>query len=158
IIGQVVSLRDQLNWFESRPLFGQTIVVTRTRQQASELSNELAELGANVIEAPTIELVPPANWSTIDHALAHASEFDWIIFTTANGVEFTRQRLFQTGKDVRIFGQAKFAVIGDATAAALREKLAIQPDLIPRQFVAESLADEFAARNQIKGKKFLLLR
>ncbi len=158
IIGQVVSLRQTMNWFETRPLFGQTIVVTRTRQQASDLSDQLTELGADVIEAPTIELAPPADWTAIDKVLAAADQFDWIIFTSANGVEFTRRRLLETGKDVRVFGRARFAAIGDATAAALREKFAINADLCPKQFVAEALADEFAAQNEIGGKKFLLLR
>jgi uroporphyrinogen III methyltransferase/synthase len=158
IIGRVVSMRDTMNWFESRPLFGQTIVVTRTRQQASDLSDRLAALGADVIEAPTIELAPPADWKPVDDALARAAEFDWIVFTSANGVEFTRRRLFETGRDVRVFGRARFAAIGDATAAAIREKLSIQPDLFPPRFVAEALADEFAARDEIAGKRFLMLR
>jgi uroporphyrinogen III methyltransferase/synthase len=158
IIGQVVSLRETMNWFESRPLFGQTIVVTRTRQQASDLTDRLMSLGADVIEAPTIELTPPADWKPIDDALAHAGEFDWIVFTSANGVEYTRRRLFETGRDVRVFGRAKFAAIGDATAAALLEKFSIKADLCPERFVAEALADEFAARREIAGKKFLLLR
>ncbi|HEY1339275.1 MAG TPA: uroporphyrinogen-III C-methyltransferase [Bryobacteraceae bacterium] len=158
IIGKVVSLRGMMNWFESRPLFGQTIVVTRTRQQASELSDQLSALGADVIEAPTIELAPPADWRAIDEVLAKADAFDWIVFTSANGVEFTRRRLFDTGRDVRAFGRARFAAIGDATAAAVRNKLSIQPDLCPGRFVAEALADEFAARNEIAGKRFLLLR
>jgi uroporphyrinogen III methyltransferase/synthase len=158
IIGQVVSLRESMNWFESRPLFGQTIVVTRTRQQASDLTDHLLALGADVIEAPTIELTPPADLKPIDDALARAGEFDWIVFTSANGVEYTRRRLLETGKDVRVFGRAKFAAIGDATAAALREKFSITADLCPQRFVAEALADEFAARQEIAGKKFLLLR
>lgn len=158
IIGRVVSLRDSMNWFESRPLFGQTIVVTRTRQQASELSNQLAELGANVIEAPTIELAPPADWSKVDEVLNRAKAFDWVVFTSANGVEFARRRLFETGRDVRVFGGAKFAAIGDATARALRERLCVQADLCPEQFVAEALADAFAARGEIAAKRFLLLR
>jgi uroporphyrinogen III methyltransferase/synthase len=158
IIGQVVSMRETMNWFESRPLFGQTIVVTRTRQQASDLSDRLTALGADVIEAPTIELAPPADWRPIDDALARAAEFDWVVFTSANGVEFTRRRLFETGRDVRTFGRAKFAAIGDATAAAIREKFSIQPDLCPPRFVAEALADEFAARGEIAGRQFLLLR
>ena len=158
IIGKVVSLRQTMSWFETRPLFGQTIVVTRTRQQASDLSDQLSALGANVIEAPTIELAPPADWKPIDDALSRTGDFDWIVFTSANGVEFTRRRLFETGKDVRVFGRAKFAAVGDATALALREKLSIQPDLSPDRFVAEALADEFARQNQIVGKRFLLLR
>jgi len=158
IIGQVVALRESMNWFESRPLFGQTIVVTRTRQQASDLTDRLLALGADVIEAPTIELAPPTDWKPIDEALAKAGEFDWIVFTSANGVEYTRRRLFETGRDVRVFGKAKFAAIGDATAAALLDKFSIKADLCPGRFVAEALADEFAARKEIAGKKFLLLR
>src|SRR4051812_19922821 len=144
IIGKVVSLRETMNWFETRPLFGQTIVVTRTRQQASELTQQLAELGANVIEAPTIELQAPGSWAEVDEVLGlyppqndergtmndevnanslhrssflvHRSSFDWIIFTSANGVRFTRDRLRALGRDVRVFGSAKIAAIGDATA------------------------------------------
>jgi uroporphyrinogen III methyltransferase / synthase len=158
IIGRVVAMRDVMNWFESRPLFGQTIVVTRTRQQASDLTDRLTALGADVIEAPTIELTPPSDWKPVDDALARAGEFDWIVFTSANGVQFTRRRLFETGRDVRVFGRAKLAAIGDATAAAIRETFSIQPDLCPTRFVAEALADEFAARGEIAGKRFLLLR
>ena len=158
IIGKVVSLRAAMNWFESRPLFGQTVVVTRTRQQASGLSEELTALGAEVIEAPTIELAPPADWRPIDDLLGRASAFDWVVFTSANGVEFTRRRLLETGRDVRAFGQARFAAVGDATAAALLDHLSVRADLCPGRFVAEALADELAARNGIAGKRFLLLR
>jgi uroporphyrinogen III methyltransferase/synthase len=158
IIGKVVSLRPMMNWFEARPLFGQTIVVTRTRQQASDLSDQLAALGADVIEAPTIELAPPADRRAVDDVLARAASFDWIVFTSANGVRFARQRLFETGRDVRALGQARLAAIGDATAAAIEEHFAIRPDLCPPRFVAEALADEFAARNEVAGKRFLLLR
>jgi uroporphyrinogen III methyltransferase/synthase len=158
IIGKVVSLRATMNWFESRPLFGQTIVVTRTRQQASALSDQLMALGADVIEAPTIELASPADWARVDDVLGRASAFDWVVFTSANGVEFARRRLLETGRDVRAFGRARFAAIGDATAAALARELSIKADLCPARFVAEALADEFAARGEIADKRFLLLR
>ena len=158
IIGKVVSMRPVMNWFEARPLFGQTVVVTRTRQQASDLTDRLTELGADVIEAPTIELAPAADQAAVDRTLAGAGEYDWVVFTSANGVEFAKRRLLEIGKDVRAFGRARFAAIGDATAAAIREHLAITPDLSPPRFVAEALADEFAARGEIAGKRFLLLR
>jgi uroporphyrinogen III methyltransferase / synthase len=173
IVGKVVTMRDSLNWFETRPLFGQTIVVTRTRQQASELSSKLTELGANVIEAPTIELHPPTNWNEMDDALgisaAMAQAFrhslapsrqnwDWIIFTSANGVRFTRDRLRALGRDIRVFGSAKIAAIGDATADAIRSELSLHVDLSPESFVAEALAAALAERGQIAGKRFLLLR
>ncbi len=157
IVGQVVSLREQMNWFETRPLFGQTIVVTRTRQQASELSSQLEDLGANVIEAPTIEIAEPADWSAVDASLMRAGEFDWIIFTSASGVEAAKKRLLAIDADVRIFGKAKIAVIGSATADAVRNQLGLKVDLCPQAFVAEALADELAKLG-VAGKKFLLLR
>jgi uroporphyrinogen III methyltransferase/synthase len=158
IIGKVVALREQMNWFESRPLFGQTIVVTRTRQQASDLTDDLANLGANVIEAPTIELRPPAAGDEVDARLADAGEFDWVVFTSANGVEHTRKRLTEMRRDVRLFVRAKFAAVGESTADALWEQLAIRADLCPDRSVADALADDLAARNEIAGKRFLLLR
>jgi uroporphyrinogen III methyltransferase/synthase len=156
IIGKVVGLRESMNWFESRPLFGQTIVVTRTRQQASDLSAQLADLGADVIEAPTIELAPAS--ADVDARLAEAASFDWVVFTSANGVEHTRRRLEAIGRDVRAFGAAKFAAVGESTAAALWDKLAIRADLCPQRSVADALADVLAERGEIAGKRFLLLR
>jgi uroporphyrinogen III methyltransferase/synthase len=158
IVGKVVELRDTMNWFERRPLFGQTIVVTRTRQQASELSDRLTALGANVIEAPTIELAPPGEWSGVDRELRRLGEYDWIVFTSQNGVAFTRDRLKQIGLDARAFGHAKIAAIGDATARAIHEQLFLNVDLCPETFVAESLADALSENGHVKGGRFLLLR
>ncbi|CAN5472963.1 uroporphyrinogen-III C-methyltransferase [soil metagenome] len=158
IVGRVVSLREKLNWFESRPLFGQTIAVTRTRQQASELSEQLEQLGADVIEAPTIELAPPANWNEVDDVLANGDAFDWIIFTSANGARYTRRRLIELNLDARGFGGAKIAAIGSATANAVRRELCLRVDLCPESFVAEALADELARQGEIAGKRHLLLR
>jgi uroporphyrinogen III methyltransferase/synthase len=151
IVGRVVELRDTLNWFEKRPLFGQTIVVTRTRQQASELSMRLEDLGANVIEAPTIELFAT-------DAPIPAGQFDWVIFTSANGAIATRDRLRATNRDVRVFGSARIAAIGDATASAVNEALGLRVDLCPESFVAEALADALESRGEVTGKRFLLLR
>jgi uroporphyrinogen III methyltransferase/synthase len=158
IIGRVVQLRETINWFERRPLFGQTIVVTRTRQQASELSDRLNELGANVIEAPTIELAPPAEWNAVDDALKRIGEYDWVIFTSANGVRFTKQRMIETDLDARAFGKTKIAAIGDATARVVADELCLRVDLCPDSFVAEALADALAGADEIRGKRFLLLR
>ncbi len=158
IIGRVVELRQTISWFESRPFFGQTVVVTRTRQQASDLSRELCELGASVIEAPTIELAAPGEWSKVDEALEHIEDYDWVIFTSANGVEFVRQRLMETGRDARAFHDVKIAAIGDATAAAIRDSLCLRVDLCPESFVAEALADALAQADEIAGRNFLLLR
>jgi uroporphyrinogen III methyltransferase/synthase len=158
IVGKVVELRQTFNWFETRPLFGQTIVVTRTRQQASDLSAKLADLGADVIEAPTIELAPPADWSQVDQALKSIGDYDWVIFTSQNGVSYARQRLVELGLDARAFGKTKVAAIGDATARAIRQELFLSVDLCPESFVAEALADALLAEGVVKGGRFLLLR
>ena len=158
IIGRVVELRQTMSWFESRPFFGQTIVVTRTRQQASDLSRTLSELGAAVIEAPTVELAPPGEWSEVDEAIDRIGQYDWVIFTSANGVEFVRHRLMETGRDARAFHGVKIAAIGDATAAAIRDSLCLRVDLCPESFVAEALADALSSARQVDGRRFLLLR
>jgi uroporphyrinogen III methyltransferase/synthase len=158
IIGHVVTMRETINWFETRPLFGRTIVVTRTRQQASELSAKLEELGANVIEAPTIELHPPADWIEVDEAMTRSAQFDWVVFTSANGARAVRERLRALDRDARVFGIAKIAAIGDATADAVRDLLGLHVDLCPERFVAEALAEALARNGQIAGKRFLLLR
>jgi uroporphyrinogen III methyltransferase/synthase len=177
IIGKVVSLRDQLNWFESRPLFGKTVVVTRTRSQASELSAQLEELGANVIEAPTIEITPPPSWESVDAALQRLwlwsqyrktstdgrpqGRIHGVIFTSANGVRMTRERLDAMtgdGWDSRIFADCIVAAVGSETAAACRELLNIRPDVIPALQTGESLADAMANAEMVKNHTFLLLR
>ncbi len=158
IIGKVVALRQNISWFEKRPLFGQKILVTRTRQQASELSQRLEELGAMVIEAPTIEIAPAANEAAVDEAILSAGLYDWTIFTSANGVQQTRERLMARGADSRVFGKSKIAAIGDATATAIERELCLRVDLCPAAFVAEALADELQKRGEISGRKFLLLR
>jgi uroporphyrinogen III methyltransferase/synthase len=160
LIGRVVELRQTITWFENRPLFGHTIVVTRTRQQASDLSRQLEDLGADVIEAPTIELHPPSDWTHVDDALNRLrnNTFDWVIFTSASGVSHTKQRLLELKLDARAFAASRIAAIGPATADAVRRELCLQVDLCPEQFVAEALADALLAQNTVAGKKFLLLR
>jgi uroporphyrinogen III methyltransferase/synthase len=158
IVGRVVSLRETINWFETRPLFGETIVVTRTRQQASDLSEKLEELGARVIEAPTIEISPPKDWKVVDGALRAMGNFDWVIFTSANGVAHTKERLAAIGLDSRAFGGAKIAAVGEATAEAIGECLNLRVDLCPAAFVAEALGEELKRRGEVSGKRFLMLR
>jgi uroporphyrinogen III methyltransferase / synthase len=158
IIGKVVTLRPTMNWFESRPLFGQSIIVTRTRQQASDLSDKLEQLGADVIEAPTIEIYPAADQSAVDAALRSIASYDWVVFTSQNGVAHTKQRLLSLGLDTRAFAHSKIAAIGDATARALADEFGLRADLCPKEFVAEALADAFNVAGEIRGKKFLLLR
>jgi uroporphyrinogen III methyltransferase/synthase len=162
IVGRVVSLRPTMNWFERRPLFGQTVVVTRTRQQASDLTTQLSASGATVIEAPTIELAAPDAGSPaaadVDDALRSIGRYDWAVFTSANGVRHAKQRLLELGLDARAFGATKLAAIGDATAAAILDELALRVDLCPKAFVAEALADALRDAGEVAGKRHLLLR
>ncbi len=160
IIGKVVSLRRTLNWFEEQPLFGQRILVTRTRQQASELSAMLAGLGAQVLEVPTIEIVPPADWEPIDRTLMQVPAYDWVVFTSANGVRAAWSRLRELGFDARHFGASSVAAVGPATAKAL-EEIGIVPDLIPERFTGDEIVPALKAEmgeEEIRGKRFLLLR
>jgi uroporphyrinogen III methyltransferase/synthase len=160
IIGKVVALRHTLNWFEERPLFGQRVLVTRTRQQASELSARLTELGAEVIEVPTIELAAPDSWEEIDRTLAQIPAYDWIVFTSANGVRAAWDRLRHLTFDARHFGASSIAAIGTATAKTLQE-IGIEADLLPEKFVGEELAaalQEHLGDAEIRHQRFLLLR
>lgn len=158
VIGPVAALDDDaLNWFEQRPLFGQTIVVTRTRQQASGLSQQLTELGAHVIEAPTITIDPPDDWSQVDDALRRVHDFDWLVLTSANSVEQLRNRLRAIEQDARYLAGVHIAAVGDATAAALTG-MGIDADLVPTEFVAESLAAKLIAEHDVATRRLLLLR
>jgi len=158
IIGRVVTLRETINWFESKPLFGQTIVVTRTRQQASDLSDRLTDLGAQVIEAPTIEIFPASDTVAIEQALKPDVPWDWVVFTSANSVMQTRKRLLEMRADARAFVGARIAALGQATAKAVREELCLQVDVCPESFVAEALADALEVDRNVNGKRFLLPR
>ncbi|TVL94854.1 uroporphyrinogen-III C-methyltransferase [uncultured Candidatus Kuenenia sp.] len=157
IVGEVVKLRDQLNWFENRPLFGKTIVVTRSREQASEFADRLYEFGANVIEFPTIEIVKPDSIQPLDEAINTINTYDWLVFTSINGVDSFFQRLFELGKDVRVLKGLKICAIGPATAGGI-ERYHIRVDCKPPKFVAESVAEELKRVTAIKGERFLLPR
>ena len=140
VIGEVVGLGNRLNWFEALPLLGRRVLVTRTRNQAGMLSRRLAELGAVPVEIPTIAIRPPDDYSALDSALARISEFDWIVFASANAVRSVRDRLRSTGLDSRALHGTKVAVIGPATARAL-DDLGIVPDLTPAVATSNGLAD-----------------
>jgi uroporphyrinogen III methyltransferase/synthase len=155
IVGEVVRLREKLNWFERLPLFGRRIVVTRARDQAEALGGKLRALGADVIEMPTIEIVPPADYGALDHAIAELGSYDWLIFTSANGVRYFVQRLDQSRQDLRAL-RAKVCAIGEATRKAV-EALHLKVDLMGQEFVAESLVEAFGAID-LQGKRILLPR
>jgi uroporphyrinogen III methyltransferase/synthase len=142
VIGNVVLERKKINWFEKRPLFGKRIVVTRTREQAGELSKALHDLGADVIELPTIKILPPEDRAEFAELVTHAHEYDWLIFTSPNGVEHFFDAFFKAYDDARSLGNPRIAAIGNGTAQKIRE-YHFAVDLIPERFVAEGLIDAF---------------
>ncbi len=154
VVGSVVALRDRLKWFEDRPLFGRRILITRARQQASTLVQQLSALGADCIEFPTIEVVPPDTWAPMDHAIDKIADYDWLIFTSVNGVDFFFNRLFKKGKDVRALRQIRTAVIGPATARRLRD-FGFTSDIIPETYRAESVVDAF--KNEKMDSRHVLI-
>jgi uroporphyrinogen III methyltransferase/synthase len=138
VVGGVAELRERLKWWEIRPLWGKTAVVTRSREQASKLVELLSAAGARCLELPTIEICPPDDFTPLDTALKKLSQYDWVIFTSANGVAAFMARLFEQGQDVRALGRAKIAAIGPATAEALRG-YGLAADVVPGTFRAEDL-------------------
>lgn len=156
VVGPVVGLRDELNWYEERPLFGRRIVITRAREQASDFLARLAGLGAECVEFPTIRVVPPKSWEALDRVLGHLERYQWVLFTSVNGVKYFFERLEHLGFDVRELGHAYVGAIGSETARALREK-GIRPDLVPEEYRAEAIAASLKERN-IQGSRILLPR
>ena len=143
VVGEVAAV--DLAWFERRPLFGKRVVVTRTRQQASTLSRALREAGAEPIEVPVIEIADPADGgAALRDAVTRLGTYDWVVVTSPNGAARLLAALDEAGLDARAFGAARVAAIGPATAAALASG-GIRADLVPEQYVAESLLDAMAA-------------
>src|SRR5208282_978046 len=180
IIGDVVKLRGKLNWFERRPLFGQRIVVTRPigrdavlasqdfrdsgpssvalrRVDTPSLPKRLAELGADVLEVPTIKITGPTDRSVIVDALLELNSYDWLVFTSANGVAAFFDLFFKRFQDLRDLGGARIAAVGPATAAKLRE-LHLQVDLTPEEAVGQKIAKAFAKFESVENLKICLLR
>lgn len=140
VFGGVVTLRDQLNWFETKPLFGKRIVVTRTRKQASGLSKQLEELGADVLEIPTIRIDPPKDLMGFGELVQQAHSYDWLLFTSPNAVESFFEMFYKIYDDAREIGPTKIAAIGPGTAKKIKEyRFAV--DLVPETSVAEAFAD-----------------
>lgn len=155
VIGEVVRLREKLDWFEKLPLFGQRILVTRTREQASEFSIKLRALGAETIEFPVIATVAPEDPAPLNRALAQLNSYDWLIFTSVNGVRYFLEQLDASPYDLRAL-RAKLCAIGPATRLAL-ETLHLKVDLMPKEYVAESVIEAFASE-ELQGKRILLPR
>lgn len=157
VIGEVVRLRDTLAWFEERPLFGRRVLVTRTREQAGALAALLAEAGADIVECPAIALVPPDSPRELDRALERLDAYDWLVLTSANGVERFVAALLASGRDLRALHGARIAAIGPETARALERRL-LRADLVPEDFRAEGLLAALRAAGDVRGKRFLLPR
>lgn len=157
VVGNVVNLRSTIQWFDNKPLFGKNILITRARSQASKLTTALEELGANCIEAPAIKIAPPDdNYVSLDNAITKIHDYDWIIFTSTNGVERFFARLNEKNLDARCLSNAKIAAIGTATADKLKN-YGIIADKIPTMFKAEGILK--VLQNDIqKGSKVLIPR
>jgi len=138
VVGDVVKLHDVINWFETKPLFGKRIVVTRAREQASELKRLLEEAGADVVQFPTIEIGPPMSWESLDRVIDALVEYQWLVFTSTNGVKFFFERLLAKGKDARSLAGCEIAAVGDSTAADLRARGVIA-DVVPERFISTAL-------------------
>lgn len=169
VIGDVVKLRTELNWYEKKPMFGQRILVTREHSGGFE---SLEDLGAEVLQFSTIEIVPPASWNGLDKAIEHIQEYDWLIFTSANGVKYFFARLFEKGIDIRRLNGLRICTIGTKTEAAVNQ-FGMRVDLVPIEFNAEGLIDAFIKerardtgqraeetpnQRQLGGMRFLLPR
>jgi uroporphyrinogen III methyltransferase/synthase len=156
VVGECAGLRAHLKWVEQMPLFGRTIVVTRARASASEFASKLRRLGADVIEFPTIESAPPSSYVALDRAIKRLDSFDWIVFTSANGVESFIERLKARGRDIRELGRASIAAIGPATAARLAD-YALRVTAVPEEYRAERIVSAIGTK-KIRGKRFLIPR
>jgi len=157
ILGDVVKLRGKLNWFENRPLFGRRIVVTRRTEQAGSFAHRLVELGADVLEVPTIKITTPLEKDAIVDCLLELNSYDWLVFTSANGVSMFFDIFFRRFQDLRDLGGARIAAVGPATAAKLRE-LHLQVDLTPEEFTGRKIAEAFKKYQDIENVKMCLLR
>lgn len=157
VIGSVAELRDKLAWFDKRPLWGKRIVVTRTRQQAGALSAKLRTLGADVYELPTIRIEPPTDEREFTTSVVHAHQYDWLVFTSPNGVSAFFDKFFELRKDARELGNPKIAAIGPATASKVRE-YRFDVDLQPKEFVAEAVVAAFEEQGSIENLTILIAR
>jgi uroporphyrinogen III methyltransferase/synthase len=158
VVGDVVTLRDKLNWFETKPLFGKRIMVTRASEQAKETRAELERYGAEVIEFPTIRIVPLEDYRALDREIDRLGSYDWVVFTSANGVRHCFVRLERRGLDTRVFGGVNVCAVGPATAAEAK-RYGLLVDSVPERYLTESIADELVRVDpDITRRKVLLLR
>ena len=154
MVGEVVRLREQLRWFDTKPLFGKRIVVTRPRAQANSFVELLEQHGAEVLRCPTIETIPLESYERLDVALATLSAYAWLIFTSVNGVKYFFARLRERRQDLRTLGAVRIAAIGPETARAV-ERFQLQIDAVPQEYRAEAVIPVLGA---VRGQRILLPR
>jgi uroporphyrinogen III methyltransferase/synthase len=157
VVGRVAALREHLRWFDARPLFGKRVLVTRPRDQAHELVDRLEAMGAEAVLAPMIRILPPDDYGPLDETCARIGTFDWIVFSSANGVDVFINRLLGTGQDLRALGGVKLCVVGAATAERLAH-YRLNADLVPAEFRAESVASAIRDTVDVRGLRVLLPR
>ena len=157
VFGEVVRLREKLNWFETRPLFGKRVVVTRTRQGAGALSARLAALGADVIEIPTIRTEGPQDLRAFAELVRDAHTYEWLLFTSPNGVDAFFEMFYKIYDDAREIGGVRIGAVGPATAARLKE-FRLKVDVQPEKAVAEALVEALNAESSVENTRFLLVR
>jgi uroporphyrinogen III methyltransferase/synthase len=157
VVGRVVALRDHLRWYDTRPLFGVRVVVTRPRAQAADLVTRLERLGAEPIEAPTIEIAAPKDLAPLDGACAQIGTFDWVVFTSANAVSHFMRSLLAGPGDVRDLKGVKLCAVGPATAAALSQH-SIRTDLVPAEHRASGVLRALRKNRDLTGTRILLPR
>jgi uroporphyrinogen III methyltransferase/synthase len=155
VIGSVALLRPSLSWFERLPLFGKCILITRPQDQGKDLADRLEELGASTAFLPAVTIGPPASWDPVDQVLSRVVDYDWLVFTSVNGVRAFVDRLLELGRDLRSLGHLKIAAIGPATASALLS-YHLRADLIPATYSSEGLAGALA--EHVAGRRVLLAR
>lgn len=149
VVGDVVNLRQELKWYEEKPMFGHRILVTREHSAGFE---SLEELGAEILQFSTVEIVPPETWNDLDMAIQKVNAYDWVIFTSSNGVKYFFRRLFEKGVDIRELKGLKICAIGAKTAEEIG-KFGLRVDLVPEEFRAEGLIDAFTKMQRTKSKE-----
>lgn len=157
VVGEVVAFHDQLAWRPPLPLARRTVLVTRSREQASQLSASLGELGADAIEAPTISIQPPESWTAVDAAIGQLDQYRVLCFTSPNGVDFFCGRAMARGVDARALAGLRIAAVGPATAEMLRLRF-LRADVVPGVFTTEAMAEAILALGDLAGQRVLLAR
>jgi len=156
VVGSVAGLAHSLKWFENKPLFGKQILVTRSREQSRGIAERISDLGGRAVLFPTITIEPPLDYGLLDNAIEKIGDFDWVIFTSVNGVERFFERFFEIRGDIRMMAGPRLGAIGPVTAASL-ERRGLKVSLLAKEFKAEGLLAELASED-VRGKRFLIAR